>query len=92
MQVWSGKVELEDLNIKRSLIDKFKLPANLLMGKIGRLKIYVPWNSLSSKPVEVVIESVNVVATPKGKDEWKEIEKTINTCFQLKEALIDNFA
>ena len=53
IKVWSGKIELENLMIKKSLIDKFKLPANLLMGKIGKLKIYVPWNSLTSKPVEV---------------------------------------
>jgi vacuolar protein sorting-associated protein 13A/C len=59
------------------------------MGKIGKLKINVPWSRLSSEPVEVIIESVNVVIIPKGKDEWKAIEKTINTCFDMKEAMVD---
>ena len=80
---------MNDLNVKKSLVDKFKLPATLLMGKIGKLKINVPWSRLSSEPVEVIIESVNVVIIPKGKDEWKAIEKTINTCFDMKEAMVD---
>lgn len=60
--------------MKRGLIEKLRLPVNLLMGKIGKLKINVPWNNLSSKPVEVVVECVNIVVTPKGRNEWTEIK------------------
>ena len=51
-------------------MDKLRVPLDLLMGKIGRLKIDVPWNRLSSKPVEIEIDSVYIVVTPKGQDEW----------------------
>ena len=44
VSVWSGQIELENLNLKKNLIEKLRLPVNLLMGKIGKLKINVPWN------------------------------------------------
>ena len=90
-QVWSGKIELENLNLKRNLIEQLRLPVNLLMGKIGKLKISVPWNNLSSKPVEVVVESVNIVVTPKGRNEWTEIKDTINTDRDIRKKFIDAF-
>ena len=61
------------------------------MGKIGKLKMSVPWNQLSSKPVEVIIESVNIVVTPKGRNEWTEDQKTIGTNADLRKRFIDEF-
>jgi hypothetical protein len=43
----------------------------------GKLKMIVPWNALSSKSVQLFIEEVNIVACPKGKDEWESIKDTI---------------
>ena len=68
-----------------------RLPVKLLMGKIGKLKITVPWNHLSSKPVEVVIESVNIVVTPKGRNEWTNDKNTINTDQDLRKKFLDKF-
>ena len=64
---------------------------NLLMGKIGKLKINVPWNQLSSKPVEVVIESVNVVVTPKGRNEWTDNTDTIGISEEKRTKFLENF-
>lgn len=61
------------------------------MGKIGKLKINVPWNNLSSKPVEVVIESVNIVVTPKGRNEWTDIKETMNTDNDIRKRFLDKF-
>lgn len=77
--------------MKRGLIEKLRLPVNLLMGKIGKLKINVPWNNLSSKPVEVVIESVNIVVTPKGRNEWTDIKETMNTDNDIRKRFLDKF-
>ena len=68
-----------------------RLPVNLLMGKIGKLKINVPWNQLSSKPVEVVIESVNVVVTPKGRNEWTDNTDTIGISEEKRTKFLENF-
>jgi vacuolar protein sorting-associated protein 13A/C len=42
-----------------------ELPVEILHSMIGRLVINVPWNKLSSSPVEVLIEDVLLVVVPK---------------------------
>ncbi len=64
---------------------------NLLLGRIGKLRIKVPWNKLSSQPCELSLESVNIVVNLKGKDEWDVVLDTIHTQLALKEAFLDKF-
>ena len=52
----------------------------------------VPWNAISSKSVQLFIEQVNIVVSPKGKDEWDVIKDTIQTNADLKKLFIDKFA
>ena len=52
---------------------------NLLFGRIGKLRMKIPWNELSSQPCELFLESVNIVVSPKGKDEWDVVLDTIHT-------------
>ena len=67
-----------------------RLPVNLLMGKIGKLKISVPGiTQLKTKPVEVVIESVNIVLTPKGRNEWTDNSDTLNTSKDIRKRFLD---
>ena len=60
--------------MKKNLIEKLRPPVKLLMGKIGKLMISVPWNQLHKQPVEVVVQQVNIVVTPKGRNEWTDDE------------------
>jgi hypothetical protein len=52
---------------------------NLLLGRIGKLRMKIPWNELSSQPCELSLESVNIVVNLKGKDEWDVVLETIHT-------------
>jgi hypothetical protein len=52
----------------------------------------VPWNALSSMPVQLFIEQVSIVVCPKGKDEWDVIKDTIQTNSDLRKLFIDRFA
>ena len=65
---------------------------NLLHGRIGKLKMSIPWNKLSSKPCELQIECVSIVVSPKGKENWETIRDTIHSNYQLKQAAVDAFA
>jgi len=95
--VWSGNIDLENVQVKKSIFLKLKLPLTLRHGRIKKLQIIVPWRSLSSFPVEIIIEGVNIVigkshcdhrgAEPKGKSDWELIE-TFNTDFTLREQLL----
>ena len=61
------------------------------MGKVGTLRIRVPWNQLSSQPVEIYVESVNVVLTPKGRNEWTDDANTVDTSFDVRKKFLDAF-
>ena len=72
------------------MIEKLRLPVNLLMGKIGKLKIIYPGlTQLKTKPVEVIIQSVNIVLTPKGRNEWTDNSDTLNTNMDIRKRFLD---
>jgi len=52
---------MENMELKKSMFDKLKLPLLLKLGRVGKLQILVPWRSLSSSPVEVIIDSVYMI-------------------------------
>ena len=39
-QIWSGYLEMKDILIKPSAINKLNLPFNLLLGKITKIDVY----------------------------------------------------
>jgi len=48
-----------------------ELPVKLIHSFVGKLSISIPWTSLSSKPIEVVLDKVYIVLTPIEKDKWE---------------------
>lgn len=62
--VWSGKIELSNLQLKASALDQLNLPIRVVRGSLNNLKVKVPWTSLESKPVEVFIDGVYLLAAP----------------------------
>ena len=72
--VWSGNLLLENLKVKKSALDEFKLPIKVVFGRIGKLNATVPWRSLSSSPVEIILEGLQLVMTPVLKDAWKVLD------------------
>ena len=68
--VWSGNVEIENVSLKSSVFELFHFPLNLIYSYIGKISLKIPWKSLSSAPVEVLIEKVYAVVSPKKEEEW----------------------
>jgi vacuolar protein sorting-associated protein 13A/C len=46
--MWKGDITLNDVQIRQTAVSRFKLPLRLVLGKISRLAIKVPWSKLSS--------------------------------------------
>ncbi|GMH72707.1 hypothetical protein TrRE_jg12072 [Triparma retinervis] len=68
MDVWSGFVTLSNLTAKLDVINAMLenlLPQPFAVEHmtVGNLEITVPWSSLGSKPVIVVIDKVNVLVS-----------------------------
>lgn len=89
MGVWSGKILIENATLKVKAFEKFKLPFRIKFGKIARLKATVPWMSLSSSPVEIMLDSLMVILVSKPKHEWEIIDQIGKN---FKRELLSDFA
>ena len=59
-----GKVNLENLVLKSSAFDVLGLPITVIRGSVGRIELDIPWKSISSSHVVVVVKDVRVVLGP----------------------------
>ena len=73
ISVYQGEVDLKDLQLKKSICEKLDLPIKLVIGRMKRLYIKVPWNALSSKPVKLEITGLELVISPLEKDNWLKL-------------------
>ncbi|KAJ1621331.1 N-terminal region of Chorein, a TM vesicle-mediated sorter-domain-containing protein, partial [Pavlovales sp. CCMP2436] len=89
--LWTGKIVLEALELKREALFELGLPVNIEAGYIGRIEIYVPWSKLGSEPIRVVIDQVHLIATPIDRDSWTDEERAAWE-WSRKQAEIDAFA
>ena len=56
--VLEGYLVLEDMHIKKSLLDTLELPLTLKHGIIGRLEIRIPWSNLHKESIVIDIDRV----------------------------------
>lgn len=47
------------------------LPVNLRFSHVGKLTLKVPWKNLSSAPVEVYLDGVYLILSPKHESQWE---------------------
>ena len=65
--LWSGKIELTDLEVNVEAVRKLGLPASVKEGRVAALELDIPWTALGSSPVRVFIRGVSVTACAKVK-------------------------
>ena len=56
--VLEGYLVLEDMHIKKSLLDTLELPLTLKHGIIGRLEMRIPWSNLHKDSIVIDIDRV----------------------------------
>ena len=58
-------------------MERFGLPVQVIAGNIGTLSITIPWQTLKSQPVKIVIDDVYILARarPQGKVDEAEDER-----------------
>jgi vacuolar protein sorting-associated protein 13A/C len=62
--VLSGKVEMNNLQLKKSGLDGLDLPITIEHGSLKKLRLKIPWTALDSKPVRVYLDGVYLQAGP----------------------------
>ncbi|CAG9319841.1 unnamed protein product [Blepharisma stoltei] len=90
LSIFSGKVSLEDLRVKSEALDKLGFPFKLGSGYVGTIQVSIPWTSLGSSPLKIIIKDVIVFLLPYPKANWDEQEqRTINQ--KWRRSQIDKF-
>lgn len=71
----NGEIDLKDLKLKKNICDKLDLPVSLILGRMKRLYIKVPWHSLASQPVKLEIFGLELLLKPLDKGSWEQLFK-----------------
>jgi hypothetical protein len=69
LRVYSGKLELADLSIKKDSVDGLDLPLTILKGTIQNVRIHVPWSRIAKDPVRIEISGLSLRVRPRGKEQ-----------------------
>ncbi|ODO11680.1 hypothetical protein I350_00464 [Cryptococcus amylolentus CBS 6273] len=77
LSLFSGNLQFHGLHLKKSLLERFGLPVEIVAGDIGTLSVSIPWTALKTQPVKIVIDDVYVLARarPPGKVDPEEDER-----------------
>ncbi|XP_023343767.1 vacuolar protein sorting-associated protein 13A [Eurytemora carolleeae] len=70
-----GDILLIDLKLRSDCLSLLELPIEVIAGTIGKISFKIPWSNLSSNPVLVHVQDVNLVAVPishRGYNEEKD--------------------
>ena len=89
LSAWNGELALEDVLLRRRALDHYvtKSPVEIAYGRVGKLKIRIPWKLLQSTlrkelvgpPGEVILSDVEILLIPRRhhhEDEETEDEET----------------
>ncbi|CAL8090191.1 unnamed protein product [Orchesella dallaii] len=62
--IWGGDVVLRDLLLRNSALDDMNVPFKIVVGKLGSLKMKIPWKNLYSAPVELTLTDLLLLVAP----------------------------
>ncbi|CAK9783702.1 putative late endosome to vacuole transport-related protein [Cutaneotrichosporon oleaginosum] len=62
LSVLAGKAEFHDLRLKKSVLERFGLPVEIVAGDIGKLSITIPWQAIKNQPARIEIDDIYVLA------------------------------
>lgn len=73
VSLWNGKITLNNIAIKPEAIDQLDIPLTLKYSKLGNLFINASLTSISSQPVEVILNDLVLVLQTKDRSTWDDL-------------------
>jgi vacuolar protein sorting-associated protein 13A/C len=64
-------VVLSNLVLKKSVIRRLNLPLRVLHSRLGTLSMTIPWKSLTSSKIDVLLEGLELVVAELPPSEWE---------------------
>jgi vacuolar protein sorting-associated protein 13A/C len=87
--VWSGKIILNHLKLNNNGIKKLKFPVDIVHGYVETLEVVIPWASLESQPVKILLQGVYLLMTPMNISSTTKQEDLLERIEQLKSQILD---
>eukprot|EP01041_Mallomonas_annulata_P001683 gene1683-3255_t len=72
--VWSGKVVLNNLQLNRKTLQNWYLPISVAHGSVRNLEVVIPWATLDSNPVRVILDGVYLQVGPLDASSFDSLE------------------
>uniref|UniRef100_A0A8D8Z1B7 Vacuolar protein sorting-associated protein 13B n=1 Tax=Cacopsylla melanoneura TaxID=428564 RepID=A0A8D8Z1B7_9HEMI len=85
LSLWEGEAYFHNLELDPLALEDL-VPFHFVSGHINELKIKVPWTSLGSSPVEVVIDTIECVMKFKSPESDKSTSNAADTATAPKDA------
>ena len=80
VSVWKGEISVRTVDLNPDVLRKAGIPLKMIFGKVESLLLRVPWNNLSSKPVELFIDSICVVLSLEDIGSWYNHMQYVEMC------------
>lgn len=80
----TGELTITNADIRPEVLRFLPLPLRLVLGRIDRFMIRIPWAKLSSCPVEVELSGLYVVLAEKDRSEWAFDEEFAIDCLKSR--------
>ena len=80
----TGELTITNADLRPEVLRFLPLPLRLVLGRIDRFMIRIPWAKLSSCPVEVELTGLYVVLAEKERSEWVFDEEFAIDCLKSR--------
>lgn len=67
--LWNIEVELKDIDLILEAFDYLQLPFALKQGRVGKLRIKIPWNLIGGESILIALENVFFSVSPRDDHE-----------------------
>lgn len=76
--------------MRSDICEKFDLPIKLVLGRMKKLYMKIHWNALSSKPVVLEIDGLELVVSPLDQEFWEQLVAGQNEFEVLERYVLDH--
>lgn len=55
MGIWSGKIDIKNVKLKRNVLQKHRIPVVIKHSSIKGLSLKIPWKNLFGSPLVITV-------------------------------------
>jgi len=71
LSLWSGEVSIDNVRLKKEAVKMLGLPVNVRYSFIRKLRLKIPWKSLSASKTEVYLDGVYLILSYQPESDWQ---------------------